>query len=67
MRLEMHPIEIREIRQTLGLTQAQLALALRLSPTNGARLVRRWEAGEQEITGPAMVALEYMVEFGVLK
>jgi hypothetical protein len=41
------------------MTQAQLAQALKLGK-EGARAVRRWEAGEREISGPVQVALELL-------
>jgi DNA-binding transcriptional regulator YiaG len=37
-----------------------LAEALRLG-ANGARTVRRWEAGDIAVTGPAAVAIELML------
>ena len=43
------------------MTQSMLAEALRLG-ANGARTVRRWEAGSMPISGPAQVALELMKE-----
>ncbi len=45
----MTPDKFKAIRTTLGLTQAQMALALRL---NGSRAVRAYELGEREIGGP---------------
>lgn len=45
---------------TLGLTQTQLAKRLRMKG-NGARQIRAWERGEAQITGPATVAIEYML------
>jgi DNA-binding transcriptional regulator YiaG len=43
------------------MTQADLAAVLRMG-SEGRRTVRRWESGQQSITGPASVALELMVE-----
>ena len=57
----MAPDRIKEIRRGLGMTQSMLAEALRLG-ANGARTVRRWEAGSMPISGPAQVALELMKE-----
>ena len=58
----MTPAEVRAHRQTLGMTQAELATALRLA-SDGKRTVRHWETegGKFQITGPASVALELMV------
>lgn len=52
--------DIKSARQRLGLTQQGLAEALRLGP-NGERTVRRWEQGDVPVTGPASVAIEYML------
>ncbi len=56
----MTPAEIRASRQSLGLSQTGLAEALRLGP-NGERTIRRWEAGDIPVTGPASVAIELLV------
>jgi DNA (cytosine-5)-methyltransferase 1 len=56
----MKPSEIKVARKRLGLSQQGLAEALRLGP-NGERTVRRWEAGDVQITGPASLALELLV------
>lgn len=53
--------QVREARETLGLTQTQLAEAMRMGP-NGRRTVSRWEQDEVPITGPASVLLELMVK-----
>lgn len=55
----MAPDRIKEIRSRLGLSQRALAEELRLG-ANGARTVRRWEAGSAPISGPASKALELM-------
>jgi DNA-binding transcriptional regulator YiaG len=56
----MTPADIKSARHRLGISQAGLAEALRLGP-NGERTVRRWETGDVPVTGPASVAIEYMV------
>ena len=56
----MTPEQVREARQRLGLTQSQLADVLRLGG-DGKRLVRRWEAGETRVSGPASVAIEALL------
>lgn len=55
------PDTVRQVRQRLGLTQAELAERLRLAPATGKDTVRSWESGKRPITGPAQVALEYML------
>ena len=53
--------EVRAARYLLGMTQDQLAKALRMGG-DGKRAVRRWEAGDRSISGPASVAIEFMLE-----
>jgi DNA-binding transcriptional regulator YiaG len=55
------PDEIKTARQRLGLSANGLAEALRLGK-GGGRTVRRWEAGDVAITGPASVAIELLLE-----
>ncbi len=57
----MTPAEIRSARVQLGLTQAGLARVLGLADD---RIVRRWEAGDVAITGPANLAIRYMLRYG---
>jgi DNA-binding transcriptional regulator YiaG len=54
------PDEIRLARESLGLSQSELADALCMG-NDGARRVRAWEKGEREITGPASVAIGLML------
>jgi DNA-binding transcriptional regulator YiaG len=54
------PAELREARRKLGFSASGLARALRLGK-GGDRTVRRWEAGERQIPGPAQVAIEMML------
>ena len=58
----MTPAEVKAARLALGMTQAQLADALRLAG-DGKRTVRHWETenGKHGISGPASVALELML------
>ena len=56
----MTPFEIKAARNTLGLSANGLAEALRLGK-GGGRTVRRWEAGDTPISGPASVAIEMML------
>lgn len=53
----MTPAEVVNIRKQLGLTQSGLARVLRISDL---RTIRRWEAGEVPVSGPASVVLELM-------
>jgi len=57
----MTPADLLAARKRLGLTQGQLAQALRLQPP-GDRTVRFWEKGERAIPGPVVVAVEMMLE-----
>lgn len=57
----MTPEQVKEARRRLGLTQTQLAKRLRMRG-NGARQIRAWERGEAPITGPASLAIEYMLK-----
>lgn len=54
------PAEVKSARQLLGLSQAGLAERLRLG-ANGERTIRRWEAGDVPVTGPASLAIELLV------
>jgi len=56
----MTPANVRVARLALGMTQDQLAVALRMG-TDGKRAIRRWETGDRPISGPAMVAIEAML------
>lgn len=56
----MNSDEVRAARHMLGMTQDQLAKALRMG-LDGKRAVRRWEAGDRCISGPASVAIEFML------
>jgi DNA-binding transcriptional regulator YiaG len=55
------PADIRAARARLGLSANGLAAALRLG-THGGRTVRRWEAGQCPIQGPAQVAIGLMLK-----
>lgn len=60
----MTPARLKQIRASLGLTLQGLADSLRMGECGG-RTIRRWEAGEYPVPGPASVALEFMAEYGV--
>ena len=51
---------LRDARQRLEMSTDGLATKLRLG-SNGGRTVRRWEAGEVQVSGPAQVAIELLV------
>jgi transcriptional regulator with XRE-family HTH domain len=53
--------EFKAARKQLGMTVRQMADALRLSSTNGYRMIRRIESGETEVSGPISVAVEAML------
>lgn len=59
----MTPQQFKKARQTLNLSQSEMAEALKLSDS---RSVRRLELGEREISGPIQVAIAYMLRFGLL-
>lgn len=61
----MTPEDLKKIRHALGMTQSELGRALGLAPNNAGRILRRWEAGDAAVSGPAQVALTYMMQ-GVL-
>lgn len=56
----MTPAELVAARNRLGLSQAGLAVALRMGK-HGGRTIRRWELGEINVPGPAAVAVELML------
>jgi DNA-binding transcriptional regulator YiaG len=62
----MTPKEVAAARAGLGMTLEQLADALRLDRPYGKDVVRSWEKGRRPISGPAAVALRYMLRFGPL-
>lgn len=51
----MTPTEVKSIRERAGLTQTELARLLRISDI---RTIRRWEAGDVPVSGPASIILE---------
>ncbi len=55
----MTPENFKRIRQQLGLTQAELARALRI--TEG-RTIRRYESGERPISGPVAIIMEALAD-----
>jgi predicted transcriptional regulator len=55
----MTPADLYTARKRLGMTQAQLAAALKLKSD---RTIRRMEAGDVEISGPVEIAIQFMLE-----
>lgn len=53
----MTPATFKAIRQRAGLTQSALAKRLRISDL---RTIRKWEAGEREISGPVSLLMELL-------
>lgn len=62
----MTPDEVKAARLQLGMTQQQLADALGLVGDDAVRTVRRWEAGERAVGGPAAQCIRYLLKFGPL-
>lgn len=58
----MTPATFKSIRQRAGLTQSGIAAILRISDT---RTIRKWEAGDREISGPVSLLME-MLDVGRL-
>lgn len=51
-----------ELAGCLGrhVSQRELGLALGLQPDSAARRVRKWEQGDESISGPMTLALEFL-------
>lgn len=62
----MNGDQVKAIREALGvalgrrISQADLAHLLKLAPANGKDVVRSWEDGKKEVSGPAAVALQLL-------
>jgi DNA-binding transcriptional regulator YiaG len=54
--------EVKAARETLGLTQKQLAAALHLESKFSRDTVRFWEKGARTVPGPPGVAIRLMLE-----
>ena len=57
---------LKSLRQSLGLSQTQMAEVLRLAPDSGQRTIRDWETGRRNITGPASLCLDYIARYGLI-
>ncbi len=55
----MTPQEFKDARHALGLSAEGMAQALMVS---SGRTIRRWESGQRDIPGPAIVAVRYMLK-----
>jgi DNA-binding transcriptional regulator YiaG len=56
----MTPAQFVQARAALGMTQRQLAEALRLGE-DGGRAVRRWETGDRPVSGPVSLVIEALL------
>lgn len=54
--------ELKNARESLGLTVTELAERLQLSMPNGRTFIRELERGKQPISGPISVAVELMLK-----
>ena len=56
-------VHLKQAREAMGLSHAELARALRLSggDKQGEKRVREMEAGKRDISGPVTVAMEAML------
>lgn len=54
----MNRHEFKEARHKLGLSAAKLA---KLFQVSSGRTVRRWEAGDRDIPGPATVLMRWLI------
>ena len=59
----MTPAELRKARKKLGLTQHQLASALKMGK-NGYQSVGRWETDGSTIPGPVQIAVQCLLDHG---
>lgn len=55
--------DIKAIRQTLGMTQAEFSELVHVSK----KTIERWEAGEKEITGPIVTLVKILKEYPQIK
>lgn len=59
----MTPADLRAARHQLGLTQTELAAALKMGK-NGYQSVSRWEKDGNTIPGPVQIAVVCLMEHG---
>lgn len=60
----MTPAELREARQTLGLSAARFAAAVGVAD---GRTVRRWEAGDREIPGSVAILVRLLLDMPAIR
>lgn len=60
----MTPQDFKKFRENLGLTQQQMAEALRLKTD---RAISQYENGERGISGPISLCLDYIRKYGLWK
>jgi hypothetical protein len=58
----MTPEKLKLARNYMGYSVTEMAVALRLSPDNGATSIRKMESGKVRISGPIMVAVDAMLK-----
>lgn len=58
----MTAAQVRNLRSALKLTQYEFGRMIYLGGDNPERVVRRWESGSQDISGPARKALEMIAK-----
>ncbi len=61
LEMNMTRAEFKAARHALGLSAQGMARALRVSD---GRTIRRWQSGERDIPGPAIIAVRYMLATG---
>ena len=62
----MTPAQLRRARRKLGLTQNELAAALRMGK-NGYQSVGRWETDGNTIPGPVQIAVRCLLDHSEMK
>jgi transcriptional regulator with XRE-family HTH domain len=60
----MTPKQFKTFREKLGLTQQDMAEALRLKT---ARAISQYENGDRSISGPISLCLDYIKKYGLWK
>jgi cytoskeletal protein RodZ len=62
MEVRMTGNDLRDARQTLGLSLTEMAERLRLALPNGRTMLREMESGKRDVSGPISVAVEMMLK-----
>jgi DNA-binding transcriptional regulator YiaG len=58
----MTPIQFKQARLRLGLSQSEMAEALGVEGAHGGRTVRRWESGERTVPGSVAKLLALLLK-----